>query len=139
MRKNDPISKVSTKNVISVQEGQSVSDVRRSMIENNIHHIPIVRGKKLIGMISFTDMMKLNLVISGADERSIDAIIDQQFSIEDIMSTDLKTANSKSTIREVAELLSNNSFHSIPLVDDNGDLAGIVTSTDLIQYLFEQY
>jgi len=46
------------------------------------------------------------------------------------MTTVLVTASPKSTIREVASTLSDNSFHS--LVDEDGNLSGIVTSTDLI-------
>ena len=139
MKKNDPISHLAIKNVISVQEGQKISDARHVMCNDNIHHVPVVAGNRLVGMVSFTDMMKLNMVINGADERSVDAIIDQQFTLADIMTTELVTASSNSTVREVATILSNNSFHSLPLVDDAGNLEGIVTSTDLIQYLCDQY
>ncbi len=139
MKKNDPISHLDLKKVISVQEGQKISDARHIMCNENIHHVPVVNGTRLVGMVSFTDMMKLNLVINGADERSVDTIIDQQFMLSDIMTVDLVTASSKSSVREVATILSNHSFHSLPLVDDAGNLEGIVTSTDLIQYLCDQY
>jgi predicted transcriptional regulator len=77
MRKNDPITKIMAVEVITVQQGQKLSDVRHIICESGIHHVPIVDGKKLVGMISFTDLMKLNIVISGADDRTVDAIIDQ--------------------------------------------------------------
>lgn len=139
MKKNDPVKNVAITDVISIQEGQKISDARHVMCNQNIHHVPVVSGTKLVGIVSFTDMMKINLMIEDADERSIDAIIDQQFALADVMTTNLVTANSKSTVREVAILLSDNNFHSLPLVDDDGNLAGIVTSTDLIKYLVDQY
>ncbi|NOR69904.1 MAG: CBS domain-containing protein, partial [Methylomarinum sp.] len=79
MKKNDPISKIMTTNIIAVHQGQKLSDVRHIIVESNIHHVPVIDGKKLVGLISFSDFMKLNIVISGADERTIDSIVDQQF------------------------------------------------------------
>ena len=139
MRKNDPVSNIAIKDVITIQEGQKISDARKIMCNNNIHHIPVVCANRLVGMVSSTDMMKLNLVVNGADERTIDSIIDQQFNLDDIMTTELTTASMKNTVRDVAEILSNSSFHSIPLVDSEGNLEGILTSTDLIKYLCDQY
>lgn len=139
MRKNDPISHIMAANVESIQDGQPLSDVRRLMSEKGIHHVPIVSGKKLAGLVSFTDMMKLNLVVSGATEHTIDTILDQQFSIASVMSTELTTLGHKDTVRQAAEKLSEGGFHSLPVVDEKTDLVGIVTSTDLIRYLSDQY
>lgn len=139
MKKNDPISSIMSANLTMAQVGQSLSDVRKMMCESNIHHVPVVDGKKLVGLISFTDLMKINMIISGADDRSIDNIIDQQFKITDIMSTNLTTINLTSNVRQAADLLGKGHFHSLPVVDNEGNVAGIVTSTDLINYLIAQY
>jgi len=139
MKKNDSITTIMSTNLIMAQLGQPLSDVRKMICDSNIHHVPVVEGKKLVGLISFTDLMKINLLISGADERSIDAIIDQQFKISDIMSTDLTTINQTSNIRQAADLLGKGHFHSLPVVDNDGDVVGIITSTDLINYLNDQY
>lgn len=139
MKKHETISKIMSANVASVQVGQPLSDVRDLMVNANIHHVPIIDGSKLVGLISFTDLMKINFVINGVDERSINAIIDQQFSIREIMSDRLVTIKNTDTIRDGAELLAKGGFHSLPVIDDEGALVGIVTTTDLIRYLNEQY
>ena len=139
MKKNDSISNIMSSNIVAVQEGESLSEVRHKMVGNNIHHIPVLSGKKLVGMVSFTDMMKLNVVISGADDRTIDAIIDQQFQTKDIMSKDLDTLDTKDTIRRAADILAESNFHAIPVTNGSGELQGIVTSSDLIRYLSDQY
>jgi CBS domain-containing membrane protein len=139
MKKHEPISKIMSANVASVQVGQPLSDVRDLMLNANIHHVPIIDGSKLVGLISFTDLMKINFVIKGVDERSINAIIDQQFSIREIMSDKLVTIKYTDTIRVGSELLARGGFHSLPVIDDEGALVGIVTTTDLIRYLNEQY
>lgn len=139
MKKHETISKIMSANVASVQVGQPLSDVRDLMLNANIHHVPIIDGSKLVGLISFTDLMKINFVINGVDERSINAIIDQQFSIREIMSDRLVTIKNTDTIRDGSELLAKGGFHSLPVIDDEGALVGIVTTTDLIRYLNEQY
>ena len=48
------------------------------------------------------------------------------------------TVAADTSIKEVAEILAKQSFHSIPVVE-NGKLVGLVTTTDLIKYLLEQY
>lgn len=139
MRKNDLVTKIMSTNVAVIQEGQALSEVRKVMCDLDIHHVPIVNGAKLVGLVSFTDMMKINLVINGADERSIGAIIDQQFKITDVMSSRLTTIKNTETIRQAAELLIKGHFHSLPVIDSETNIVGIVTSTDLIKYLNEQY
>ena len=139
MKRNEPVSNIMSSKITAVQEGQPLSEVRHKMINSNIHHVPILSGKNLVGMVSFTDMMKLNVVINGADNHTIDAIIDQQFTISDIMSTELTTLNDRDTIRQAAEVLSENNFHAVPVTDNNSVLQGIVTSSDLIRYLNNQY
>jgi CBS domain-containing protein len=139
MKKNDSVTKIMSTHVAVVQEGQALSEVRKIMCELDIHHVPIVKGTKLVGLVSFTDLMKINFVVNGADERSIGVIIDQQFKISDVMSSQLTTIKNTATIRQAAELLIKGHFHSLPVVDSEANIVGIVTSTDLIKYLNEQY
>jgi len=139
VKKNEPVSHIMSNDITAVQDGQSLSEVRHKMVDSNIHHIPVLSGKKLVGMVSFTDMMKLNVVINGANDRAIDTIIDQQFNIGDIMSTQLTTLDTRDTVRQAAEILSANNFHAVPVTNDSSELQGIVTSSDLIRYLNDQY
>ena len=139
MKKNDSITNVMSNNIIAVQDGQPLSEIRHKMVDSNVHHIPVLSGKKLVGMVSFTDMMKLNVVINGADDRTVDAIIDQQFNISDIMSTELTTLSTKDSVRQVVDILSDNNFHAVPVTNSSSELQGIVTSSDLIRYLSAQY
>ncbi len=139
MKKNEPVSRIMTTSPVTVQNGQPLSQVRKTMIESHVHHVPIVEGKKLVGLISFTDLMKINFVIHGADERSVDMIIDQQFSIADVMTSHLATIKPGHTVREAAGILAQGHFHSLPVVDEADEIVGMLTSTDLLNYLVEQY
>ncbi|NOR71314.1 MAG: CBS domain-containing protein, partial [Methylomarinum sp.] len=41
--------------------------------------------------------------------------------------------------REASQILAEGNFHSLPVVDQQQQIVGMVTMTDLIQYLNDQY
>ncbi len=139
MRKNDPINHIMAKEVEAVQDGQPLSDIYKLMCNTGIHHVPVLQGKQLVGLVSFTDMMKLDLAIHGVDAHTIDKVMDSQFTIADVMTADLVTLGDDESVRDAAAKLGEGDFHSLPVVNAQGELVGIVTSTDLIRYLSEQY
>jgi CBS-domain-containing membrane protein len=51
----------------------------------------------------------------------------------EVMTKDVITVKKETTIRELAELFATHRISSFPVVDDNGELIGIVTETDLIE------
>ena len=54
------------------------------------------------------------------------------------MAKKIKSVAPENTIKDVAELLAREEFHAVPVVEE-GNLVGIVTTTDLIKYLLNQY
>lgn len=129
MKHRDPLSHVITTNLKTVQISQKMSDVLRILMENQIHHVPVVDGRRLAGMISATDIIRLNITVSNADD----------WSIGKVMKKNLVTTEINETVRKAAQLLSDGVFHSLPVIDKDNNLVGIVTSTDLIKYLAELY
>lgn len=139
MRKNEAISHIMSSDIHAVQQGQLLSDVYQIMCNTGVHHVPILDGKSLVGLISMTDMMKLDMAIHGADNHTLSTILDQQFSIKDVMSSKLITLKESNTVRDAAAELGNGEFHALPVVNKQNEIIGMVTSTDLIRYLSEQY
>ena len=139
MKKNESIEKVLSRDVVTTHTGEKLSDARKLFAKNGFHHLPVLSGKKLIGLISASDILGISVEGIESDERSMDAYLDHQFSIEEIMKKELRTLTAKSTIADAAELLSDGSFHAVPVVNDEDELVGLVTSTDLIRYLRAQF
>ncbi len=139
MKRNEPINSIMAQTPTTVNVTQKLSEVRRLMSKQRVHHIPVVSGRKLVGLLSATDMLRLSLTAYGTDERAVDAMLDHEFSIEGVMTTDLVTLDESSTVRDASDRLRDGRFHSLPVVDGGGNLVGIVTSTDLIGYLHDQY
>ncbi len=141
MKKNEPIDHVmqNIEKLNPVHVDQKLSKVRQLLADQKTHHIPVLSGKKLVGLVSATDMLKMTFTAYGGDDRAFDAYLDHEFKIEDVMTRSLITLTHKHTVRDAAELLGQGTFHALPVVDDDGNCMGMVTSTDLINHLRELY
>lgn len=137
MKKNDPIARVMSAAPLTVQKGQPLSAVRKLMADNDFHHVPVLDGEKAVGMVSTSDLLKLSF--DGVDSRSLDAMLDHQYRLDQVMTTELAKVPKSGHVRDAAEALADGGLHSVLVVDEGDRLAGIVTSTDVIRYLVEQY
>ena len=137
MIKNERITKILTTDVITVNAKQKISSVTKIFRENMIHHVPVMEGKKPIGIISTKDIFKIIYDIGMDDEKMLDSVLDYHYEITDVMTTNLVTLPISSTIKDVAKTLQFSTIHSILITNDKNELEGIVTSTDLIRYLYK--
>lgn len=139
MRKNDPVSHVMTKDVVTLDLNDPISKARRLFEDSGIHHLPVLSGDELVGLLTWTDFLRISFGEFGnQDVRSLDAMLDHTYRLKDVMKADPVTLPTSSTVRDAAQLLSTQGFHSVPIVEAK-KLVGLVTSTDLIRYLVEQY
>lgn len=139
MKKNESVTHVMTASPVCVGKHESVSVARHLINEKGVHHLPVVDGDRLVGILTSNDLLRVSFGEFGnQDGRSLDAILDHTYSIADIMNDNPVSIDKSGTIREAARILAVGDFHSLPVVD-GGDLVGIVTSSDLIQHLLEQY
>ena len=140
MKRNESVSKIMATNLVTVHHGEPVSKVRQLIREHGIEHIPVVSGQKLIGIISNSDVLRVSFGTAfQTDERAVDASLDHTMTIEQLMKGDPVAVRENAPIREAAEMLVKGDFHSLPVVSDGRKLVGLVTSTDLIRYLLEQF
>lgn len=134
--KNKPkITDVMTPNPVYVHTAQPVSEVYDIFKSGEFHHVPVLDGRVPVGMISATDILKLVYDIDGTDDRLLRTFLDHQFTLADAMSEDVVTASVSADIRDVITPMATGSMHSVVIVDDAGELAGIVTTTDLVRLL----
>ena len=139
MKRGTPISAIMTKNVISLKTTDNLETAESLFKKYHIRHIPVCSGNKIIGMLSYTDLLRISFADAVyEDEESIDTMVYNMFSIEQVMAKNLISVSSTTFIKDVAEILSKKEFHAIPVVD-KGKLVGIVTTTDLINFLIQQY
>lgn len=135
MKKNTPVTKIMSTDLETIHDGEPVSRLRTIFEKDNIHHIPVVSGERLIGIVTWNDFMRISFGEFGnQDARGLDNILDHTYKIHDVMMQNPTTIPKTGTIRDAARLLGSHSFHALPVVDGE-NLVGLVTSTDLIRYL----
>ncbi len=134
MRQRIPVSTIMSKDIIALNERAELLFKR-----HNIRHIPVVSGEVIIGMLSYTDLLRISFADAvDESEKDVDTLVYNMFTIDQVMAKNITSVDSETSIKEVAEILASKEFHALPVVDD-GRLVGIVTTTDLINYLIDQY
>ncbi|UUC45755.1 CBS domain-containing protein [Flavobacterium cerinum] len=139
MKHRVPVSSIMTKNVVKLNLTDDLTKAEMLFKKNNIRHIPVVNGNAIIGMLSYTDLLRISFADAvDDDDEIVDTTVYNMFTIEQVMAKKLVTVSPDTTIKEAAEILATKEFHALPVVE--GDLlVGIVTTTDLIKYLINQY
>ena len=128
-----------TKNIIALTRSDDLERAEMLFNRHKIKHMPVVSGESIIGMISYTDLMRISFAEIKEELNSrVDSVVYNMFTIEQVMVKDVVTVSSEMTIREVAQILAEREFHALPVVDD-GTLVGIVTTTDLLNYFIKQF
>jgi len=135
MNLTDPVSTIMTRDLITITESELLNTVERIFKENRIHHIPVVKGNRLMGMLSKSDYL---LFKRGFNDFSIDKIDDlfrlKTHTVGKIMTKGIATLQSNERIAVAMEIFNENRFHAIPIMD--GDkLVGIVSTYDIIKKL----
>lgn len=139
MKYKVPVSTIMTKNVIKLNTSDDLTKAELLFKKHHIRHIPVVNGNKILGMLSYTDLLRISFADAVDDEDEVvDTTVYNMFTVEQVMAKNLVKVSPDTTIRETAEILASKEFHALPVCE--GDLlVGIVTTTDLIKYLIDQY
>lgn len=138
MRYIPPISEIMSKNIIALNRDDDLETAEILFKRHKIRHIPVVNGEVIIGMLSYSDLLRISFADAVYDnEEEVDTLVYNMFTIDQVMVKDVVTVPPTATVKDVAKILSEKEFHALPVVDD-GNLVGIVTTTDLLNYLLKQ-
>jgi CBS domain-containing protein len=136
MKKNEPISSIMTKELVTLTLEDTLYSAEKRMKKNHIRHMPVVQDDKLIGLISLSDLQRVSFIDAYGKEGTEDTPIYNMLDIKDLMIKNPLTASPQTTILEVSKLLASKEFHSLPVVEKD-KLVGIITTTDLLHYFIE--
>jgi CBS domain-containing membrane protein len=135
MKRGVQVSTIMSTNLIKLNATDTLAKAEQLFRENKIRHIPVMDGNKIIGMLSYTDLLRISFAETlDEEDQMIDITIYEVFSIEQVMAKNLVCIRPDTLIKEAAEILATREFHALPVVESDL-LVGIVTTTDLIRYL----
>lgn len=133
-----PVSTLMTTDLITVNPGDKLSEVKEIFDNNNIHHIPVVRFRKLVGIISKSDLLSF---LKGMRNDSTTKVINNtrlnNYTAEAIMTRGVAKLEPDDRINVALDIFKINKFHALPVID-KGNLVGILTTYDLLNALANQ-
>lgn len=139
MKKRVPVSHIMTNNLVLLNLNDTLEKAEELFKKHNIRHIPVVNNQVIEGILSYTDLLRISFADAVyEDEGHVESIVYNMFSLQQVMVKNVYTVKSTDSIYDVAKILAKENFHALP-VEENGKLVGIVTTTDLINYLLDQY
>ena len=83
MKKREPVSKIMTSDVITLNHTDNLETAEQLFREKNIRHIPVVSGKSVIGMLSLTDLLRISFA-DAASEEDVDTTVYKMFTLEQV-------------------------------------------------------
>ena len=129
-RRSSDLREIGKRDVATIDHEASLGDAARLMRECHMGSVVVVReqeGKTIpIGILTDRDivMSTTALGISPFD-----------FLVADVMTEEVVTVQTNAPLTQVIELMKGHGIKRIPLVDEVGQLAGIITVADVIAFL----
>ncbi len=123
---------VMSREVVTLAEDQSLALVEEGIEKSHFRHLPVVNGKKLVGLLTHRDMLRLSSSpLDAASKLREDRLLEFTY-VKDVMKKDFPTVMEHTPLVEAAIRMRDEKTGCVPVVDDEGCLVGILTMTDLI-------
>ena len=141
MKRNIPITEIMTTELVTVQLHDPLSKVVEKLRHHHIRHLPVLLNNQLAGIISRTDINRLCFSGLFPEEEEVDEGVLEMLSLSQVMTHKPRVVKGNQTLEDVAKILAKEEFHALPVVDPQNEalLVGIVTTTDVIRYMLEEF
>ena len=114
--------------LITIAPQENLAAARSLMHDNKIHHLPVVDGDELVGLVTLTNVLAATDSFLREEENRIHA---NEIIVRDMMVTDVATVDEHATLRQAALFLEKHRIGCLPVMSD-GKLIGIITDTDFV-------
>lgn len=132
--------------VVTVDENATVRDVAKLLIEKHISAVPVVDcDGRVVGIVSEADLIHRPEVGTGrpaswwlsliSGERAVakEYAKSHSMKVKDVMTTNVQTAHPDAPLSEIADLFEERHVKRVPIVNEGGDLVGIVSRANIVQ------
>ncbi|MGI0091663.1 MAG: CBS domain-containing protein [Nitrososphaerales archaeon] len=119
-----PIENLMSGKVVTIDSSSSAFDAAREILDRDIGCVVVLREGKVAGIVTKGDILR---------EAVMKRLNPQQLKVESIMSQPVVTIDPKKTLSDASTLMSEENLTKLPVVNSNGELVGIITSTDIVR------
>jgi len=125
-----------TRTLVTAHPEDLLIDVRKTMQEQGLRHIPVVEDEKLVGIVS------LNSIRDAGPSKATDLSIHEihyvlsKMRIRDVMKKKVITCGPGDHVEDVARIMQEKRIGAVPVVD-GGRLLGMLTNDDMFRILMK--
>lgn len=143
------IQEIMTRDVVSVTVATPVSEVARLLWKHKLTGVPVLEGRRVVGVVTEYDLIARQsewdaplyvvfldafLRVPGSgDEEQLRRIL--ATTAGQLMSAPAITLTPDATVQDAATLMYERRVNPVPVVDDAGDLVGIVSRSDIVRLM----
>lgn len=121
----DPITVTETTSLLAVEEQMKIARVR---------HMPVVRGERLIGLVSHRDVLAASLSRLVEVDNETKRELLRSVPVSEVMVTDLVTVTPECSLEVAVNELLERKIDCLPVVSEaDGELVGIITASDFLK------
>ncbi len=117
-----------TKSVVTTGPDELLFHAYQTMRQIGARHLPVVEFGELVGILSDRDILK------HADAKD-DVMVIGRKKVRDAMTSGIHTCRIGDRIGDIATEMLNRHIDALPVINDDGQLIGIITSSDLLSYV----
>jgi acetoin utilization protein AcuB len=123
-----------TEPAVSIGLSSPAAEVLRLFSIHPFHHLPVVDGGRVVGMLSSADVLKLEAFLPKRGGTSTD-FVNQRLHMDQLMRQPPITIAGSQSVEQAATLMTKHGIHALPVIDSKDNLIGIITTTDIISAL----
>ena len=118
----------------------SLKEAARAMVRHKVSGLPVIDGEKLVGMVTEGDFLRQE---ANRDQPYRLSLLDAIFgdgpaespaaeTVEEVMSENVISITAEATIGEAARIMAQRKVKRLPVVDQEGELIGIISRADVV-------
>ncbi len=133
------VEEIMTRNVVKVRPDDNLSYVVQLLSEKNFSGLPVVEGNKFVGVISESDIIKIigSKSILELDTLGLKKL--KYIKVSEAMSKSPIAIYEKAKVSKAADLMNKYNISRLPVINERGELVGIVTKKDIIKGLSKDF
>ncbi|MCJ7442328.1 MAG: CBS domain-containing protein [Thermoanaerobaculaceae bacterium] len=126
------VGDIMTREVVTLAEDDTLADARTCMERGRIRHLPVVRGKKLVGLVTHRDLLSASFSVFAEVSAKEERRVFRQIPVRELMH-DAYAVASTVRVRDAAKVMLDKQYGCLPVVDGEENLIGIVTEADFLR------
>jgi acetoin utilization protein AcuB len=118
---------------VAVAPTDTVREARMLLHRYGIRHLPVVERDRVVGVVSDRDV-RIDDVLLGqiAKTRDVDGVLGGVRTVASVMSSPAHTIRDDASMEAAARAMLSRRISALPVVDVDGALVGVVTTTDCL-------